>query len=202
MRQTIGYRYFLGFRPDGPLANSLGALAAHIGQHRRRLAKDKLHLTLCVIAETLVRDPFLLPRVRAALAGAMLSSFTIRLGRICGGTNGAMIRAIGSQAETHAFYARLIALLAARGVAPLHRKSGLRAHITLGYDTVEAAPFTGRHEWVPDELLLIESKIGAGCHRVLDRWPLLPPAQLELPWRCLPFSIERHAMTARAAARY
>jgi hypothetical protein len=32
-------------------------------------------------------------------------------------------------------------------------------------------------EWIPDELLLIESEVGCGIHNVLARWSLLPPRQ-------------------------
>jgi RNA 2',3'-cyclic 3'-phosphodiesterase len=173
------YRYFLGFRPDLNLSRLLAAVGRQAGQ---RVRPQLLHLTLCVIAEARERDHFLLPRVRSALAGCSLSSFQIRLGRVHGGANGAMVNSLGRQEEIQNFYRALICLLAARGIAPLHRKSGLRPHVTLGHERCRFDPYKAAFEWFPTELLLIESEVGLSRHNVLGRWPLLPPSQGSLPF--------------------
>ena len=168
------YRYFLGFRPDAWLRATLVALGEEVGQ---RLQSELLHLTLCVIAEADEPDPFLCRRVGAALADQTLSSVPIRLGRVRGGDHGAVIQTIGNQADVQHFYRVLVGLLARRGIPPLYRKSGLHPHVTLGYAACRFDPFATAIEWLPSELLLIESEVGNGKHRVIGRWPLLPPPQ-------------------------
>lgn len=173
------YRYFLGFRPDASLRLILSAVGEEVGQ---RLRSELLHLTLCVIEEADRPDPFLCRRVGAALADQTLSSFPIRLGRVRGGAHGAVIQTIGRQADIQHFYRMLIGLLARRGIAPRYRKSGLHPHVTLGYAACRFNPFNTVIEWLPSELLLIESEVGNGRHHVVGRWPLLPPPQGSLPF--------------------
>jgi hypothetical protein len=120
--------------------------------------------------------------MRSALGGWALSSCSFWLGRARGGENGAVMRAMGRQREIQDFYRMLLTCLAKRDISPLHRKSGLRPHVTLGYDPGDFQPFEWPMQWIPDELLLIESEVGNGVHNVLARWPLLAPRQGELPF--------------------
>lgn len=177
-----GYRYFLGFRPDPVLRGWLAALCVAARQHGKRVAADHLHLTLCVIAEAAERDHFLVPRVISALAGETLSSCPIRLGRVIGTGTGAAIHTLGRQDEIQAFYRALVARLAVRDLRPLHRRSGLNPHVTLGYDHSPPFRFRQPREWIPGELFLIESEVGHGRHNILGRWPLLPPLQGFFPF--------------------
>jgi 2'-5' RNA ligase len=171
------YRYFLAFRPSAELLDWLELLVEAAGQRGRRIKAEYFHLTLCVIAELAHRDRFIASRVEAALAGRSLSSCLFWLGRLRGGRNGAAVYAMGRQREIKAFYRELVAGLAERDILPLHRKSGLNAHVTLGYDPCAFDPLTLPREWIPGELLLIESEVGRSVHNVLARWPLLPPRQ-------------------------
>jgi 2'-5' RNA ligase len=179
MREPDFYRYFLGFRPDPALRGPLADIGVKLGQ---RVRPELLHLTLCVVSEAPTRNLFLLPRIRAALAGQELHSFPVRLGKVGGGENGAAIRTTGRQDEIQDFYRALVRWLARRGIAPLHRKAGLNPHLTLGYDSCRFDPFRIAVEWLPRELLLIESEVGNGTHNVLCRWPLLAARQGELPF--------------------
>ena len=176
------YRYFLGFRPDPALSAWLASLYAPAGQFNRVVRLEHLHLTLCVIAELAQRDRFIAPRVDAALSGRMLASCLIRLSWIRGGAAGAALFTVGRQGEIQQLYRLLVACLAERRLFPLHRRSGLRPHVTLGYDICRFETFRLPREWVPDELLLIESEVGKGIHNVIGRWPLLPPPQGALPF--------------------
>ncbi|HEX4738306.1 MAG TPA: hypothetical protein VH331_12165 [Allosphingosinicella sp.] len=181
MRQPF-YRYFLAFRPNRAQCRLLGSLAGIAGQNGKRVEEDYLHLTLCVIAELARRNEFMAARVASALADHPLTSCPFWLGPLRGGENGAAVHAMKRQREIQAFYRKLVALLAARDILPLHRKSGLRPHVTLGYDPCVLEPLVLPFEWTPDELLLIESEVGRGVHNVLARWPLLPPRQGRLPF--------------------
>src|SRR4051812_18808379 len=126
------YRYFLAFRPNLHQRRWLECLADAAGQRGKRIKGEYFHLTLCVIAELTHRDRFIMERVNSALAEHPLSSCSFWLGRVCGGRNGAAVRAMPRQRGIQDFYARLAALLAKRDILPLHRKSGLKPHVTLG----------------------------------------------------------------------
>lgn len=177
MRQPFFYRYFLAFRPNRDQRRLLFSLVDLAGQKGKRVKDDHLHLTLCVIAESAHRDEFIVAQVASALAGHPLTSFPFWLGSLRGGRNGAAVHALRRQRGIQDFYRALVGLLAARGILPLYRKSGLRPHVTLGYDSCVLEPRVLPFEWIPDELLLIESEVGKGVHTVLARWPLLPPRQ-------------------------
>ena len=179
MRNADFYRYFLGVRPNPLIRQMLARIAAHAGQE---MDPELFHLTLCVIAEVGERDPFLLPRVRAALADQLLCSFRVALGRVRGGRKGAVVRTRGRQDEIQFFYRLLVRLLTTRGIEPMHRKSGLHPHVTLGHVACAFDPHKIALEWFPDELLLIESEVGRTRHNVIGRWPLLPPRQGLLPF--------------------
>ena len=182
MRGPDFYRYFLASRPGPALRSELVGLRAAAGQHKSLVAADLLHLTWCVVAETLERDRFMLSRIEAALNDRPLASGLLRLGRVRGGNGGAAVYSRGRKPEILALYDALVALLAGRAIHPLHRKSGFHPHLTLGHDRCTFEPFLILHEWIPEELLLIESEVGRGVHNVLGRWPLLPPRQAMLPF--------------------
>jgi hypothetical protein len=85
----------------------------------------------------------------------------------------------------------LVRLLEACGIEPLHRKSGLHPHVTLGYRACEAELLKIALQCFPAELLLIESEVGLSRHNVLGRWPLLPPRQPLLPFDVTPPALRR-----------
>ncbi|MDQ8756075.1 hypothetical protein RCO27_07510 [Sphingosinicella sp. LHD-64] len=174
------YRYFLAFRPDPVLRYWIASLRQAAGQHERQIRERHLHLTLCVLLESLERDHFIAPRVEAALAGADLSSLLLHLGRVGGGDGGAALYTIGRKAGYRAFCRTLFGHLAARDIMPILEKH--QPHVTLGHDRCGFEPFTFLCEWVPGEILLIESEHGNGIHNVLGSWPLRPPPQGSFPF--------------------
>lgn len=171
------FRYFLGFRPDPTLRALLAALQPRAGQHDRIVAPPRLHLTLCTIGETATSDAAIVARTALALAAGLPEAPPIRLGRVHARARGAEVVTRGSRREVCAFYGAVAARLRAHAIEPLHRSAGLRPHVTLGCDSCAFAPFDIAAWWRPDELLLIESRIGRGVHAVLLRIPLAPPAQ-------------------------
>lgn len=179
MSRLQGYRYFMGIRPSPERYPFFQHLAAILGQPVRL---HRLHLTLCVIAEGPERDRFLERRVHRALRGHALHSFAVNLGQVEAGPNGAFARSRGPQDDIQDFYRLLVRLLASVAIQPLHRKSGLHPHVTLGYTACAPASLRIALQWFPAELLLIESEVGLGRHTVLAQWPLLPPRQLLLPF--------------------
>lgn len=181
------YRYFLGIRPPPELYPAFQAIGHAAGQSVR---VAMLHLTFCVIAESAERDRFIARRVRRILRDQLLHSFAVNLGMILAGPHGATARAVGRQDDIQEFYRMLVRLLRASGVEPLYRKSGLRPHITLGYDAFPVTRLGIGLNWFPTELLLIESEFRLTRHNVIGAWSLLPPRHALLPFG-EPFS-EQH----------
>jgi len=174
-----GYRYFIGFRVPPQWYPFFQRLAVAIDQPIRL---DLLHLTLCVIEEVAERDPFVLRRIEAAVGAVRLHSCPVNLNRVIAGSRGACARTWGRQDEIQDFYRELVRLLRACGIEPLHRKSGLRPHVTLGHRPCMPQVLPIALQWFPTELLLIESEVGLTKHNLLSSWSLLPPRQPLLPF--------------------
>lgn len=175
---TPMFRYFLGFQVAADRAGWLARQLPPVsGDLFAGLKPHLYHLTLCTIAETPVPDPFLRQRVAKALEADLPAAGAIPFGRIVSKGMGAELVTVGSIAEIRQLYAAIVALLAPHGIDPMHRQSGLRPHITLGYGACDFDPVPLAWSWTPGELVLIESHVGHRRHRVLQSWSLLPPAQ-------------------------
>lgn len=172
------FRYFLGFQVAADRTGWLARrLPAGPGDMFAGLKPHLYHLTLCTIAETLAPHPFLRQHVAKAFAAGLPAASPIPFGRIVGKERGAELVTVGSIAEIRRLFADVAALLAAFDIAPLHRKAGLRPHVTLGYGACDFDPVPLAWTWTPRELVLIESHIGHARHRVLQSWTLPPPVQ-------------------------
>ena len=172
------FRYFLGFQVPADRAGWLARqLPRATGDLFGALNPHLYHLTLCTIGETMVRHPYLRQQVAGALQDGLPAASPIPFGRIVAGDMGAEVTSVGSIAEIRAFYGALVGLLAPHGIAPMHRQSGLRPHITLGYGRCDFDPVPLAWTWVPRDLVLIESHVGHRRHRVLQSWILPSPAQ-------------------------
>lgn len=172
------FRYFLGFQVNADRAGWLARQLPPVpGDLFAGLKPQSYHLTLCTIAETQVQQPFLRQRVASAFASGLPAASPIPFGRIVSRGMGAELTTIGSIANIRHLYDGIIALLATQGIEPLHRKSGLRPHITLGYGACDFETVSTSWRWTPRELTLIESHVGHRRHHVLQSWSLLPPAQ-------------------------
>jgi 2'-5' RNA ligase len=180
MRSASAYRYFLCFLPDESLRREIALLHQRTGQLGGRVSSSRAHLSLVVFGAPKERNAFLAPRVDAALAGEPLRSCVVRLGRVRGGPHGATLFTRGRKGELTALRRRLLARLAARGIVPEFAKTN--PHITLGYDPCRCADFDVAVEWIPREIVLIESEHGLRRHNRLASWSLLEPEQAALPF--------------------
>ena len=172
------FRYFLGFQVSGDRAGWLARqLPAVAGDLFAGLKPQLYHLTLCTIAETLEPQPFLRGQVAKAFDAGLPAASPIPFGRIVSREAGAELITAGSLGAIRQSYDAIVAQLATQGIEPMHRLSGLRPHITLGYGTCEFDPVPLAWSWTPRDLVLIESHIGHRRHRVLQSWTLEPPAQ-------------------------
>src|SRR3546814_13314922 len=83
--------------------------------------------------------------------------FRSRLGRIHARNKGAEVVTRGLRSEVCAFYDAVAARLRRRGIEPLHRRAGLRPHVTLGYAPCAFEPFAIA-AWRSDE-----RRVGTEC---------------------------------------
>lgn len=172
------FRYFLGFQVSADRAGWLARqLPAVSGDLFAGLKPQLYHLTLCTIAETNEPQPFPRGQVAKAFGAGLPAASPIPFGRIVARGAGAELITAGSVGAIRQTYDAIVACLAAQGIEPMHRKSGLRPHVTLGYGTCEFDPVPVAWNWTPRDLVLIESHIGHRRHRVLQSWTLEPPAQ-------------------------
>lgn len=172
------FRYFLGFQVNADRAGWLARQLPPVsGDLFAGLKPQLYHLTLCSIAETIEPQPFLRGQVAKAFDAGLPDAAPIPFGRIVSRGAGAELITAGSIGAIRQTYDAIVARLAAQRIKPMHRKSGLRPHITLGYGTCEFDPVPIAWNWAPQDLVLIESHIGHRRHRVLQSWTLEPPAQ-------------------------
>ena len=175
---TPMFRYFLGFQVAADRAGWLARQLPPVpGDLFAGLKPYHYHLTLCTIAETATPHPFLRQRVASAFAAGLPAASPIPFGRIVGKEAGAELVTVGGIADIRQLYATIVALLAPYDIEPMHRQSGLRPHITLGYGKCGFDPVALAWNWIPDRLVLVESHVGHRRHRVLQSWTLGPPAQ-------------------------
>ncbi|KTE02394.1 hypothetical protein ATE68_06025 [Sphingopyxis sp. H038] len=172
------FRYFLGFQVSADRAGWLARQLPPVsGDLFAGLKPQLYHLTLCTIAETIEPQPFLRGQVAKAFTPGLPAAAPIPFGRIVSRGAGAELITTGSTGAIRQTYDAIVARLGAQRIEPMHRKSGLRPHITLGYGTCEFDPVPIAWNWAPQDLVLIESHIGHRRHRVLQSWTLEPPAQ-------------------------
>jgi 2'-5' RNA ligase len=182
-------RTFLGCQVPPAMHAAFAEWQRHAGQCDRAIPLAMLHLTLCVIAQGTVADPLILRHIMAALAPGLPPAAAFHFTHVRPGKLSTALVTGGSKRGIKAFYDPIAALLIRSGYPPLFRTNGLiDPHITLGYNGFDGPAFAASWRWIPDELLLIESRPRADGrgreHIVLHRWPLLPPAQGELPFLC------------------
>lgn len=173
------FRYFLGFQVAAARA---GWLARHLppvaGDLFAGLKPQLYHLTLCTVAETGAPQSFLRSQIAKAFGPVLPAASPIPFGRIVSRGAGAELVTAGSIGAIRQTYDAIIARLATEGIEPMHRTSGFRPHITLGYGRTEGFdPVPLVWNWTPRDLVLIESHIGHRRHRVLQSWRLEAPAQ-------------------------
>ncbi|OHD07707.1 MAG: hypothetical protein A3E77_07865 [Sphingopyxis sp. RIFCSPHIGHO2_12_FULL_65_19] len=173
------FRYFLGFQVAADRAGWLARQLPPVsGDLFAGLKPQLYHMTLCTIAETIEPQPFLSGQVAKAFAAGLPPASAIPFGTIVARDTGVELVTAGRIGGIRQAYDAIIARLATQGIDPMHRKSGLRPHITLGYGrAADFDPVPLAWTWTPRDLVLIESHVGHRRHRVLQRWTLDAPPQ-------------------------
>ena len=176
-------RLFLAVRPDAAASVRITALAQTLrDEHRARgrpLDRARLHVTLQYFGAFAGLPQALVATIVRVVDGIDLRAFEVAFDCVASFEGGARRRPwvlLGSDglAHLHRAHAVLGESLATAGVRVAGHARFL-PHLTLLYED-HALPRQAIDPiaWIVRELVLVDSLIGRGEHRVLRRWPLSP----------------------------
>lgn len=179
-------RLFLAVQPDAAARQRIAMLAQALrdqhGARGRPLDDTRLHVTLQYFGGFAGLPEGLVAAIVRAVDGIAMRAFEVAFDQVASFDGGARRRPWvlrGSDdglARLQALYATLGACLAADGVR-VEGHARFLPHLTLLYDD-RALPgkMIDPVAWTVRELVLVDSLVGQGEHRVLRRWSL-PPEQ-------------------------
>lgn len=169
-RESRSSRFYLMAKPPAVLAGTIAAL-----DRARDYDAARLHITLARLGEARDLPPAGLLWLAALLDRAALSTFRVVFDRIAEGER--VVALTGAEPMRGAVRAQrgLLRLLSAKGV-PTFGPDPFRPHVTIRYrpdgrGTEAIDPIS----WRVDQILLVESVVGAGRHVEHGRWPLHMP---------------------------
>ena len=177
-------RLFLAVQPDTAATLRIAALARALrDDHRARgrpLDDVRLHVTLQYFGAFAGLPEGLVAAIAGVVDGVTLRAFEVAFDHAASFDGGARRRPWvlrGSEdglARLHELHAALGAGLAAAGVR-VEGHARFLPHLTLLYED-RALPRQAIDPiaWTVRELVLVDSLVGQGEHRVLRRWPLKP----------------------------
>ncbi len=169
-RSVLCRRPFFALRPPPAVARRIAAAAELFGH--RVLPPERLHITLFILDDLLDLPPALVGALLGIGQAVALAPFAVTLDRLVGSQRSVALRPSGRDAGLAALHGQLAALARAACIDP---RDGWRfsPHLTLGYrDGVPSSERVAPVGWVADELVLIDSHVGATRHETLGRWPL------------------------------
>lgn len=175
-------RLFLAVRPDGAATARIAALARRLREEHgvpgRPLDDARLHVTLQFFGGFAGLPQSLIAAIEGVVDGTDLRAFEVVFDHVAsfdggGGRRPWVLR--GSEdglARLHALHAVLGQGFAAAGVR-VEGHARYVPHLTLLYGD-HALPRQAIEPiaWTVHELVLVDSLVGQGLHRVLQRWPL------------------------------
>lgn len=177
-------RLFLAVRPDAAAAARIAVLARRLrddhGARGRPLDAARLHVTLQYFGAFAGLPQGLVAAIERVVDGLGLRAFEVAFDHAASFDGGARRRPWvlrGSEdglARLHELHATLAARLAAAGVhVEVHAR--FVPHLTLLYgDRALPRQAIDPIAWTVGGLVLVDSLVGQGEHRVLRRWPLRP----------------------------
>ena len=136
-----------------------------------RVANGHLHSTLGITKDFAALPTHLVDDLRAIGDAVSGVPFDVTVDRLSGSERSVALRPSRSNPAWRDLQAAVEKAMVRAGAL----RDGWRfsQHLTLYYRS--GAPFSrivGAYEWRVEELLLIHSRVGAGEHEVLGRWPL------------------------------
>lgn len=166
------HRLFFAIRPPAGLVSEIAVLRDRDGIGRGRVEDHRLHVTTWLFPDHDALPPGLVERACAVIAGLELCAFHIALDRLTGDDRG--LRLVPSEPIRGylAFQRSLADAMARAGLKP---RPGWRfsPHMTLRYGGRQRIDEDSDGiSWRAEELVLIDSILGAHRHETLARWDL------------------------------
>jgi len=185
MQNVVFHRYFLALRPPTLLGTTLGMMGSVYHLAGSRLPADRLHITLAMIGGTYeAPQPRLVERIGEALHGLRLPAQRPVFDQLVRANDRALLTASEPLTFVESFRHDLVQRLGDAGVAAEVPDS--LPHMTLAHGRQWRTGTEGVDpiSWRADELVLIESHVGAGRHIARGSWALgevTEKVQLPLP---------------------
>ncbi|MBB4633932.1 2'-5' RNA ligase family protein [Sphingosinicella soli] len=185
MQNVVFHRYLLALRPPTLLATTLALMGPVYRLAGTRLPADRLHITLAMIdGHFEAPQPALVERIGEALHDAALPAQRPVFDQLVRANDRALLTASEPLTLIDGLRDDLVHRLAAAGVDAEVPASP--PHVTLAHGRQWRTGTEGIDpiSWRADELVLIESHVGAGRHIARAQWPLgkvTEKVQLPLP---------------------
>jgi len=170
-KRGILHRAFFAFRPAPLVSAQIGNMIEEIAPGLPRVGNERLHSTLGITNDYKALPAPLIDELRAIGGEISADRFDVTVDRLSGSEGSVALRPSRINPAWRDLEAPIEKKMRRAGAL----RDGWRfsQHITLYYRS--GVPFSrviGGYDWSVEELLLIHSRVGAGEHRVLDRWPL------------------------------
>lgn len=178
---TQVHRLFFAVQPDthaASLADDLERqLRVELGLTGKRVAKERLHVTLHWLQDHISLPPDLLAEAMNAGSAAEMAPFDVVFDRVesLGDVNhgGPLVLTGTAGLASLRQFQRVLAAAMTDAGAGQYVRSSFKPHVTLLYDE----QYVPRRNvpavcWTVNELVLVESRVGKSQHIVLGRWPL------------------------------
>jgi 2'-5' RNA ligase len=165
------HRLFFAVRPSADVVPRIARLRDHFGQVRNIVADDRLHLTTWLFPDEQDFPTDAAAMAQAAMQDVPQQSFEIVLDEMVAGPSHVVLLPRQISTRYALLQAQLDKSLRRRGLLP---RPGwrFRPHLTLVYGLHEAIPSFAPIAWAAEEIVLIDSVVGARRHDVIARWPL------------------------------
>lgn len=185
MQNVVFHRYFLALRPPQLLATTLAMMGSVYRLAGTRLPADRLHITLAMIGGTFeTPQPELVKHVGEALHDLTLPAQRPMFDQLVRANDRALLTASEPLTFVESFRHDLVERLGKAGIAA--DAPATPPHMTLahGHQWCTGTEAIDPISWRADELVLIESHVGAGRHVTRGTWSLgevVEKVQLPLP---------------------
>ncbi len=170
------HRLFFALKPPQRQSRLIGLVRDAVPEEHTPVTNDRLHMTLAITNDYRRLDEALVDRMKAIGDTIQGEPVPVRLDRLVGSMDAVTLRPTGQPRELADLQRQLGRLSDYWGIT----RTGwsYSPHVTLLY--WQSQPFfrpVDQIEWQAEELLLIQSLVGATRHNILARWPLVQRQQ-------------------------
>ncbi|WBX83490.1 2'-5' RNA ligase family protein [Sphingosinicella microcystinivorans] len=185
MQNVVFHCYFLALRPPTLLATTLAMMGSVYRLAGTRLPADRLHITLAMIGGHYeAPQPKLVERVGEVLHDVPLPAQRPVFNQLVRANDRALLTASEPLTFIESFRHDLVRRLGAAGLAADVPPSPPHVTLAHGHQWRTGTERIDPISWRADELVLVESHVGAGRHTLRAHWPLggvTETVQLPLP---------------------